>query len=228
MALFSAFFRLIRWPNLLFIGLTQVLFYYFIIIPAFPSHDFPNLLRPALLICLTLSSVLIAAAGYIINDYFDLNIDRVNKPDKLVVEKVIKRRSAILWHWFLSGIGVVLGVYVSWKVRNPIVGLANLACVILLWFYSTTFKRTLLIGNVIISLLTAWVILVLYVCEFRIGSLGIPPIAPSSAASSNTPSSTAALLLLSPSSGKWSRTSKTSMGTSVTAAIPCPSSGVST
>jgi len=174
MALFSAFFRLIRWPNLLFIGLTQVLFYYFIIIPAFPSHDFPNLLRPALLICLTLSSVLIAAAGYIINDYFDLNIDRVNKPDKLVVEKVIKRRSAILWHWFLSGIGVVLGVYVSWKVRNPIVGLANLACVILLWFYSTTFKRTLLIGNVIISLLTALVILVLYVCEFRIGSLGDP------------------------------------------------------
>ncbi|HET6256113.1 MAG TPA: geranylgeranylglycerol-phosphate geranylgeranyltransferase [Puia sp.] len=173
MAIISAFFRLIRWPNLLFIGLTQVLFYYFVIIPSFP-HEFPNLLRLSGLICLTLSSVLIAAAGYIINDYFDLNIDRVNKPDKLVVEKLIKRRSAILWHWFLSGVGVVLGLYVSWKVRNPIVGLANLACVILLWSYSTTFKRKLLIGNVIISLLTAWVILVLYVCEFRLGALSDP------------------------------------------------------
>ncbi|HTR30954.1 MAG TPA: geranylgeranylglycerol-phosphate geranylgeranyltransferase [Puia sp.] len=172
MALLSAFFRLIRWPNLLFIGLTQVLFYYFVIIPSFAFQGIPVELRPGMLALLTLSSVLIAAAGYIINDYFDLNIDRVNKPDKLVVEKVIKRRSAILWHWFLSGLGVVLGVYISWKLRNPIIGLANIACVILLWFYSTTFKRALLIGNVTISLLTAWVILVLYVCVFRLESLG--------------------------------------------------------
>lgn len=171
MALFSAFLRLIRWPNLLFIGLTQILFYYFVIVPSFSAAGVQGLLNPALLALLTASSILISAAGYIINDYFDLNIDRVNKPDKLVVEKVIKRRSAILWHWFLSGLGVLLGLYVSWKVRNPIVGLANLVCVILLWFYSTTFKRALLIGNVIISLLTAWVILVLYVCEFRFGSL---------------------------------------------------------
>jgi 4-hydroxybenzoate polyprenyltransferase len=172
MGLLSAFFRLIRWPNLLFIGLTQVLFNCFVIVPSFAAMGIPNQTRPALLVLLALSSVLIAAAGYIINDYFDLNIDRVNKPDKLVVEKVIKRRSAILWHWFLSGLGVVLGFYISWKLRNPIVGLANIACVILLWFYSTTFKRALLIGNVTISLLTAWVILVLYVCEFRLGSLG--------------------------------------------------------
>jgi len=172
MALLSAFLRLIRWPNLLFIGLTQVLFYYLVIVPSFAPQGIPVRLHPAMLVLLTLSSILIAAAGYIINDYFDLNIDRFNKPDRLVVEKVIKRRSAILWHWFLSGIGVVLGIYISWKLRNPIIGIANIACVILLWFYSTTFKRKLLIGNVIISLLTAWVILVLYVCEFRLGSLG--------------------------------------------------------
>ena len=174
MALLSAFFRLIRWPNLLFIGLTQVLFYYFVIIPSFSTAGVQGLLNPFLLAALTGSSILISAAGYIINDYFDLNIDRVNKPDKLVVEKVIKRRSAILWHWFLSGLGVLLGLYVSWKLRNPIVGLANLVCVVLLWFYSTTFKRALLIGNITIALLTAWVILVLYVCEFRFGSLSDP------------------------------------------------------
>jgi 4-hydroxybenzoate polyprenyltransferase len=160
MALFSAFLRLIRWPNLVFIGLTQVLFYYIVVQPS----DF----APFLFGCLCAASILIAAAGYIINDYFDLNIDRVNKPEKLVIEKVIKRRSAILWHWFLSGLGVLLSVYVSWKLRNPIVGLANIGCVVLLWFYSTTFKRTLLIGNVVISLLTAWVIIVLFVCEIRL------------------------------------------------------------
>jgi 4-hydroxybenzoate polyprenyltransferase len=136
--------------------------------------DYIELLRPALFYLLSLSSILIAAAGYIINDYFDLNIDRVNKPDKLVVDRIIKRRWTIIWHWILSGLGVLLGFYVSWKLNNWIVGLANLGCVGLLWFYSTIFKRKLLIGNVIISLLTAWVILVLYTCEFRIGVLADP------------------------------------------------------
>lgn len=125
------------------------------------------LLEPRLFGLLTLSSVLIAAAGYIINDYFDLNIDRVNKPAKLVVDRIIKRRWTILWHWILSGIGIVLSFYVSYKLRNPLIALGNLGCVVLLYVYSTTFKRKLLIGNIMISLLTAWVVLVLYVSEFR-------------------------------------------------------------
>ena len=169
----AAFFRLIRWPNLVFIFLTQVLFYYVILLPGYGLLQ-PNKLTPLLFYLLSVSSVLIAAAGYIINDYFDLNIDRVNKPKRLVVDKLIKRRWTILWHWILSGIGVLLGFYVSYALRNPIVGFANLGCVILLWFYSTTFKRKLLIGNILISLLTAWVILVLYVCEIRFSALQDP------------------------------------------------------
>ena len=81
------------------------------------------------------ASVLIAAAGYIINDYFDLNIDRVNKPDKLVVEKIIKRRWAIIWHWVLSGAGRIAQFLCSWKTRTWWLGLANMGCVLLLWFY---------------------------------------------------------------------------------------------
>jgi 4-hydroxybenzoate polyprenyltransferase len=169
--LIFAFFRLIRWPNLVFIGLTQALFYTIVIVPGYrwpydAYHD--PILSPPRFLLLCAASILIAAAGYIINDYFDLNIDRVNKPDRLIVEKIIKRRSAILWHWFLSGLGVLLSLYVSIRLHNPIIVLANTGCVILLWFYSTTFKRALLIGNVVISLLTAWVILVLFVCEIRL------------------------------------------------------------
>ena len=176
MQLIGAFFRLIRWPNLVFILLTQHLFYYFILLPCFARQQpvYPVVLRPVLFYLLAFSSVLIAAAGYIINDYFDLNIDRVNKPDRLVVDRLIKRRWTIIWHWILSGLGVLLGLYVSWKLRNPLVVLSNIGCVILLWFYSTTFKRKLLIGNVLISLLTAWVILVLYVCEIRFSALQDP------------------------------------------------------
>src|SRR5215204_706953 len=166
MKLITAFLGLIRGLNLLFIALTQVLFYYFILIPIFSDEGMRPFLHQKLFFLLVLASVFIAAAGYIINDYFDLNIDRVNKPHKLVVEKVIKRRWAIVWHLSLSAIGVLVSFYIGWKVNNMLIGFANLLCVALLWLYSTTFKRRLLIGNIIISLLSAWVVLVLYFAEW--------------------------------------------------------------
>ena len=96
MKLAGAFFRLIRYPNLFFIALTQSLFYVCIVLPSFQhAGATPTLTIEGLLILIS-ASIAIAAAGYIINDYFDLNIDRVNKPDKLVIGNLIKRRWAIL------------------------------------------------------------------------------------------------------------------------------------
>jgi 4-hydroxybenzoate polyprenyltransferase len=170
MKLIPAFFRLIRWPNLVFIVLTQALFYYCVLIPVFKDyHAEPSLQQNAFWL-LVLASVLIAAAGYIINDYFDINIDRVNKPGRMVVDKVIKRRWAIVWHLVLSAGGILLSLLVSLQMRDWYIFLAgaiNTLCVGALWLYSTTFKRKLLIGNVIISLLTAWTILVLFIANLR-------------------------------------------------------------
>ncbi|MFM9909052.1 MAG: geranylgeranylglycerol-phosphate geranylgeranyltransferase [Chitinophagaceae bacterium] len=166
MRLIVAFFRLVRSLNLLFIALTQFLFQYCIISPELTKIGVQPQLTHFLFFLLVLSSVLIAAAGYIINDYFDLNIDRINKPEKLVVEKIIKRRWAIVWHLGLSIAGITLSFYVSWKNNyNFLLGFANIGCVLLLWVYSTIFKKKLLSGNIIISLLTGWVVLVLYVAE---------------------------------------------------------------
>ena len=163
MRLLTAFFRLIRWPNLLFIALTQLLFYYCIIVPSLPPQYFllQDKLTAPLLYLLVASSVLIAAAGYIINDYFDINIDQVNKPGKMVVEKIISRRWAILLHFIITTVGVAISLYVSFKT-NFIIVFANVACTLLLWVYSTTFKKKLLSGNIIISALTAWTVMVLY------------------------------------------------------------------
>lgn len=163
MKLLLAFFRLIRWPNLIFIALTQSLFYYCIIVPSLPAsyYQLPYKLTQPLFFLLVIASVFIAAAGYIINDYFDINIDQINKPDKMVVEKIINRRWAILLHWIITTVGLIISLYVSFKT-SFIVIIVNVLCTLLLWFYSTTFKKKLLSGNVIISLLTAWTVLVLY------------------------------------------------------------------
>lgn len=178
MKLILAFLKLIRSLNLFFIVLTQVLFYYCIFPFAFQAENsVPSEyhLRAEYFWIIVAASVFIAAAGYIINDYFDLNIDRVNKPDKLVVDRVIKRRWAIVWHWAFSFIGVALSFYAGWKLNNWVIGIGNTGCVFLLMLYSSTFKKRLLIGNLIISLLTAWVIMVLFIAEYRIINAIVAP-----------------------------------------------------
>jgi 4-hydroxybenzoate polyprenyltransferase len=100
MKLIVAFFRLVRSVNLLFIALTQFLFQYCIIVPQLSKQGVAPQLNHVHFLLLVVASVCIAAAGYIINDYFDLNIDRINKPGKMIVEKIIKRRWAIVWHWY--------------------------------------------------------------------------------------------------------------------------------
>ena len=165
-----AFFRLIRWPNLLFIVLTQALFRYFILPFAYlDGHEgYENIkLSNSLFFILVLASVCIAGAGYIINDYFDVNIDLVNKSSKVIIDKFIKRRWAIVLHAVLSFAGLVLSMYVGWRLQNILIPLFNFLAIFILLFYSSTFKKKLLIGNILISLLTAWVILVMTLAEYR-------------------------------------------------------------
>jgi len=176
MRLIAAFLKLVRLPNLLFIALAQLLFQFCIyrrlyagVIPADDNYRF---------LLLVLASLLIAAAGYIINDYFDINIDEVNKPDRMVVDRHIHRRWAIAWHFMLSTTGILLTAIALPFFQKWYLVLANASCVALLWFYSTNFKKSLLVGNIVISLLTAWTILIIFFSKLSladaIGSQGMP------------------------------------------------------
>jgi len=160
MRLIAAFFKMIRLPNLLFIALTQVLFLFCIYRPLYEGNVPADDTRHFIL--LVFASLFIAAAGYIINDYFDINIDEVNKPERMVVDKFISRRWAIAWHFVLSAAGILLTMLALPILAKWYLILANILCVVILWFYSTTFKRKLLIGNVAISVLTAWTILLIF------------------------------------------------------------------
>lgn len=167
MRLTAAFLKMIRLPNLFFMALTQVLFQFCIYHTLYKGSIPPGDLTRFIL--LVLASLFIAAAGYVINDYFDINIDEVNKPQKMVVDKHIHRRWAIAWHFMLSTSGILLTVLALPFLRQWYLILANVCCVALLWFYSTRFKRQLLSGNIIISLLTAWTILIIFFSKFNLG-----------------------------------------------------------
>ncbi|MFM8710571.1 MAG: geranylgeranylglycerol-phosphate geranylgeranyltransferase [Sphingomonadales bacterium] len=163
MQLLLGFFRLVRLPNLIFIALAQGLFQFAIYRPIYegqiPVGDATRFWW------LMLASVLIAAGGYVINDYFDVNIDEVNKPEALVVDKIIGRRWAMAWHFLLSGSGIICTALALPSYRQGYLLLFNVACVVLLWVYSTRFKKSFLIGNFLIALLVAWSILVVFVSK---------------------------------------------------------------
>jgi 4-hydroxybenzoate polyprenyltransferase len=161
----AAFFRLIRWPNLVFIALTQLLFEYCVFQKVYGDQAVYTG-EQTQFVFLCIASVLIAASGYIINDYFDLNIDQVNKPGKVVVNVLINRRWVIFWHMFLSLLGLFFTVVALPMAQYWHLVLANMTSIVLLWFYSTNFKKQLLIGNVVISLLTAWTIGVLFLSKY--------------------------------------------------------------
>ncbi|MES1218665.1 MAG: geranylgeranylglycerol-phosphate geranylgeranyltransferase [Bacteroidota bacterium] len=167
MRLIAAFLRMIRLPNLLFIALTQVLFYECIVRTILDPLQIAPALGRTSLFFIILASVFIAAAGYIINDYFDINIDQVNKPAKNVVDAVVSRRWAMLWHMIISGAGVLFSLYVFLRSGIWFIPLANLLCVFILFVYSLSLKRKLLSGNILISLLTAWVIMILFLAELK-------------------------------------------------------------
>lgn len=142
----SGFLKLIRFPNLVIIVLTQYMAAVFLVGnegEALRYISDPNLFK------LVLATVLIAAAGYIINDYYDVKIDFINKPDRVVVGRVLKRRMAMVLHTAINFIGIFIGFTLSWKI-----GLFCFASAFTLWFYSNQLKRLPLIGNCFVGLLT--------------------------------------------------------------------------
>jgi 4-hydroxybenzoate polyprenyltransferase len=147
--------RLVRMTNLVIVALTQ---YFTRILLIGPSHEWRKIISDPDMFFLSLSTVCIAAAGYIINDYFDIKIDIVNKPERVVVGRYLKRRWAMGAHQVLNVVGALLGLLVS-----PWVFLVNVFSITLLWFYSERFKRKAFIGNFIVSLLTGFSLLILTV-----------------------------------------------------------------
>jgi 4-hydroxybenzoate polyprenyltransferase len=104
-----------------------------------------------------LSTLLIAAGGNIINDYFDVKADKVNKPERLIVGRLIEKRQAILLHWILNGIAFVIAIAVSIYVKSSSIVLIHLVSINLLWFYSLYFKKKPFVGNVVVALLTGMI-----------------------------------------------------------------------
>lgn len=163
-----AFLRIIRAENLLMIALTQVLLHYFVLRKVLYMHQIQPELSGGLFFLVVLSTVLIAAAGYIINDYFDVKTDTINHPDTVVVDRIVSRRTAIILHIVLTFLGIATGMFAALKTGYLRLAIFHFAAATLLWFYSTDLKRKLLTGNITVAVLTAAVTFMPFVFEMGV------------------------------------------------------------
>ncbi len=159
------FIKMMRYKNLFIIAFTMVAMRYFVIEPILIANNFSLQFPLFYFLLLVLATTSIAAAGNIINDYFDVRSDLINKPQRVVIGKHIDRKAAILWHLILSTLGVVLAFYVSYKINQTFFTVGFMLIVTLLWLYCTEYKKWLLLGNFIVALLTGLVPMVVLIYE---------------------------------------------------------------
>ena len=166
-----AILKATRWQNLVLIALTMylvrisVIQSFFKILVADSEIEFMRGMKNLDFGLLVFSSLLIAAAGNLINDYFDIKIDRINKPDKIIVGRFIKRRVAMILHVIFNGLALVISAYLAYKAGKIELIFIQIILITTLWFYSTDLKRRLVFGNISIAFCVALIPMVVWVYE---------------------------------------------------------------
>ena len=151
----TTFFQLVRYRNLIIVIITQyfirlALTSQFLAISALSSFHF---------LLFVFTTVLITAAGYIINDIYDVETDRINKKSKLIIGVHFQKKTAIIWYFLLNTIAIFSGIYLAIIIEKPIYSLIFVYCIFFLWRYSKSMKKAFLIGNIHVAILTALVLI---------------------------------------------------------------------
>lgn len=123
--------------------------------PAFKYSGFSLQLNEGVFAAFAFSFVFLAAGGYIINDYYDVNIDMVNKPEKVIIGNAVKPKAAYVAYWVFSILGFLLGCWASYKIG--LTGLIPVFFIYLsgLWFYSNSIKYQFITGNLVVAIFVA-------------------------------------------------------------------------
>lgn len=158
--------RLFRLPNLIILALTQYFVRNGLIFPELDGFGYSLQMGEIDFAVFVLATLLIAAAGYIINDYFDVRIDSVNRPAKLILQRHIPLRRAIFLHTAFNIAGCLAGVYAAYSVGSIKLGFIHIIICFVLWFYSVKYKRLPFAGNFTIALLAAASLYMVYLFEF--------------------------------------------------------------
>ena len=144
--------KLIRFQNLVVMVLIQYLIRFTLIIPKYGKE---NVLSDFYFVLILFSILLIVAAGFTINDYFDIKVDSENKDEDVIVGRIIKRRITLVIHFILTSVGLISGFYFAYKINHLEISIILIFCAYILWFYNLKLKRIFFLANLIIAGLSA-------------------------------------------------------------------------
>ncbi len=171
------FLRILRFPNLLIVVFTQYLLQYAVLVPNFAAAGITPLLDHLHFALFVLSTLIIAAGGYLINDIVDLKIDQINKPEKMWIGNYCSLAQAWQLYLGISGLGLFLSLYLALHVGNLSLLLIYPLAVLLLYSYSSYLKKTALWGNLVVATFCAFVPMIVLFAE-RMGYLDLQFAAP--------------------------------------------------
>jgi 4-hydroxybenzoate polyprenyltransferase len=112
-------------------------------------------------VLLVLSTVLIAAAGYVINDIFDQDTDNINKPTKVIVGKRISENNAYYIYAALNSTGVCIGFYLSNVIMKPSFATVFILIAATLYIYATSLKQMAVVGNIIVAITLSFSVIII-------------------------------------------------------------------
>ncbi len=157
--------QFIRLPNLIIVGLTQYLLMYAVLYPAYQSINLSFDLSHYQFLSLVLATLFITAGGYVINDIYDIQIDQLNKPDKVFTGVHFTLNQSWFIYFGFNLLGMCIALILAWQVGNLKLAMLYPIAAVLLWAYSAYFKRTVLLGNLIVALFCGAVALLILLAE---------------------------------------------------------------
>lgn len=147
--------RLIRFNNLLIIAITGLVVVYFNpYIDSVPKTSGFHLNTVILLLMMMTQG----AAGNIINDYFDIKVDTLNKPQNVIIESGISKNNALLLYLSISALSFFLAGFLSFYFKNLFFVIVTAIYQVLLVLYSARLQKIPFIGNLSVALMTMGVI----------------------------------------------------------------------
>ena len=160
------FLRLVRFPNLLVVALTQVLVYYRIILPALDAEGLTGVLRPWKFFELCLVTLAITASGYLVNDLRDVRIDAINHPGRNLVLKM--GRHNVQWLFAaMVFVGYLFALLLALRLGERQLLFLFPFAIGVLALYSVLLKRLPFVGNFLVALYCAGVPGILVLTERR-------------------------------------------------------------
>lgn len=149
--------KLLRLPQLCAVAISQLVLHFFYFEPAIAYYGGEVKMGTLPLTLCVIATVCTAASGFLANDYFDTRIDKVNRPLTRIVDATVSRDTAFHLCMGATAIALVSAAVLAYLASNSTYFFVFAGVVGLLWFYSASYKRVMLLGNAMFGLAFAMV-----------------------------------------------------------------------